>query len=107
MVRLLAAFAALALFAGFASSAIADDRAPRSAGSKGTVTAWDEYKGRVLEHRFCVRTRYSWDYASCGNRLRDELKRNWCAQLGPGMHRYYYQVGDGRPVRATLVCRRS
>lgn len=103
MTRLLAALATLVLATSFAA---ADDRNPRSAGAKGAVTAWDEFSNRVLEHRFCVRTRYSWDYASCGNRLRDELKLRWCAIRGPGTHRYLYQVGDARPVRSTLVCRR-
>ena len=102
MFRLLAAGAALALITSFA---LADDRTPPSAGSKGTVTAWDESNTTVLEHRYCVRTRYSWDYLTCGNRLRDALKRRVCNERGRGTYRYLFQVGDGKPFPSTLACR--
>jgi hypothetical protein len=104
MIRLLATFATLTLATSFA---VADDTNPASAGTKGTVTAWDESNTKVLEHRFCVKTRYTWDYVSCGNRLRDELKLHVCAERGPGMHKYLYQIGDGKVIRSTLVCRKS
>lgn len=103
MTRLLAAFATLVLATSFAA---ADDTNPRSAGAKGTVTAWDESSTKVLEHRFCTKTRYSWDYVSCGNRLRDELKLHLCAERGPGTHKYLYQIGNGRTIRSTLLCRK-
>jgi hypothetical protein len=102
MFRLAVAGATLALFA---SLAVAQERVPPSAGAKGTITAWDESNTRVLEHRFCVRTRYSWDYPACGNRLRDQLKRRFCAANPPGTYKYLTQVGDGKPYRSTLVCR--
>src|SRR5215510_11613127 len=86
MVRTLAVLATFIALAFAAPMASADDHIPRSAGSKGTVTAWDEFQHRVLEHRFCARTRNSWDYVSCGNRLRDELKISLCAARGPGNH---------------------
>ena len=101
MHRLLAAGALLALFT---TLAIADD-VPRYAGTKGTVTAWDETSTRVLEHRFCVKTRYSWDYPSCSNRLRDALKRHVCATQGAGTHKYLFQMGDSKPYPATVYCR--
>ena len=102
MFRLLASGATLALLA---SLAVADERTPRSAGTKGTITAWDESNTKVLEHRYCLRTRYSWDYATCGTRLRDQLKRHFCAVNPPGTYKYLTQVGDGKPYPSTLVCR--
>jgi hypothetical protein len=102
MFRLTAAAATLALIT---SLALADDKNSPSAGRKGTITAWDESNTTVLEHRFCIRTRYSWDYASCGNRLRDALKRHVCTLRGPGSYKYLYQIGDGRPYPSTLHCR--
>jgi hypothetical protein len=102
MFRLLAAGATLALLATLAA---ADERNPPSAGSKGTITAWDESNTKVLEHRYCVRTRYSWDYATCGTRMRDQLKRHFCAANPPGTYKYLTQVGDGKPYLSTLVCR--
>lgn len=103
MFRLLAASATLALVTS--SLALADDRNPLGAGAKGTITAWDESNTKVLEHRYCVRTRYTWDYMTCGNRLRDALKRHFCADHGPGTYRYFTQIGDGKPYQSTLVCR--
>jgi hypothetical protein len=100
MFRLFAAGATLALITTFA---VADDN-PRAAGTKGTITAWDESNTTVLEHRYCLKSRLTWDYVSCGNRLRDALKRKLCAG-GPGRYPYLYQVGDGRPSRSTMVCR--
>ena len=101
MFRLLATGATLAVIT---SLALADDN-PRAAGTKGTVTAWDESNSKVLEHRYCIKTRYSWDYANCGNRLRDALKRHYCAANGAGTYKYLYQIGDGKPYTSTLTCR--
>jgi hypothetical protein len=102
MFRLLAASATLALIT---TIAFADDNNPRAAGTKGTITAWDETTTKVLEHRYCVKSRYTWDYVSCGNRLRDALKRHHCRANGPGRYTYFTQIGDGKPYQSTLVCR--
>jgi hypothetical protein len=102
MVRIFAVGATLALVT---SLALADDRIPRYAGTKGTITAWDESSTKVLEHRFCVKTRSSWDYVTCGNHLRDALKRHVCAVRGRGTYKYLTQVGDGKPYESTLFCR--
>jgi hypothetical protein len=101
MFRLFAAGATLALITSFA---IADDN-PRAAGTKGTITAWDESQSKVLEHRYCVKSRLSWDYVGCGTRLRDALKRHYCRANGPGRYTYFTQIGDGKPYQSTLVCR--
>lgn len=107
MVRLFIVFATLI---SATSLSAADDldsaRNARTAGTKGTVTAWDESATRVIEHRFCVRSRLSWDYVRCGSRLRDEVKRQLCTTRGAGTHRYLYQVGDGRPMKSMVSCRR-
>jgi hypothetical protein len=105
MVRLLAVFATLMLATSF--SVADDDKNPAAAGTKGTVTAWDESNTVVLEHKFCLKTRHSWDYVSCGSRLRDRVKLQLCAARGPGTHRYLYQIGDARPTRSTVYCRKS
>jgi len=107
MVRTLAVGATLALVTSLALAplALADDRIPRYAGTKGTITAWDESSSKVLEHRFCVKTRSTWDYVTCGHHVRDALKRRVCAVRGPGTYKYLYQVGDSKPYESTLLCR--
>lgn len=75
-------------------------------GVKGTITAWDETHTTVLEHRSCVRTRYSWNYATCGSIIRTRVKLNLCSARGPGLHRYLYQIGDSRPIKSSVYCRR-
>src|SRR5689334_13608594 len=70
---------------------------PRGAGDKGTITAWDESRTRVIEHRYCARTGSTWDYVACGQRVRDDVRDKLCAHFGPGTHKYLYQVGDSKP----------
>jgi hypothetical protein len=79
---------------------------PRSAGARGTITAWDVSGTRVIEHRFCSKTHSSWDYSSCGARVRDEVKDKLCSHLGSGTHRYLYQVGDSKPLSSSVYCKR-
>jgi hypothetical protein len=101
MYRLLAASATLALFTSLALA----DNIPHYAGTKGTVTAWDETRTQVLEHRFCLKRGYTWDYTDCGVRLRDALKRHFCTSHPAGTYKYFMQVGDYRPYLTTLYCR--
>ena len=70
------------------------------------ITAWDEAGTKVLEHRFCIKTGGSWDYVTCGNRVRDRLKLQLCAERGPGLHKYLYQVGDGKPSASSVFCKK-
>jgi hypothetical protein len=78
----------------------------RSAGTRGTITAWDPSNTRVIEHRFCTRTRGSWDYVACGHRVRDDVRDKLCTALGPGTHRYLYQIGDAKPSSSSVYCKR-
>ena len=88
-----------------ATQAGADDNPP-TAGSKGTITAWNEAGDIVIAHRACVRTRGTWDYVLCGNILRDRVKSEVCAAKGPGTHKYLYQVGDGRKNPSSVFCKK-
>jgi len=87
------------------SYAVADDTYP-TAGTKGTITIYDDAGIAVLDHRACVRTRGSWDYVTCGNILRDRFKLHTCRVKGAGMHKYRYQVGDSKPLASQLYCKR-
>ena len=88
-----------------ATQATADDN-PRTAGHKGTITAWSEAGDLVIAHRICPRTRSSWDYVACGNALRDQMKTEVCLAKGPGTYKYLYQVGDGRKSPSSLYCKK-
>lgn len=78
------------------------------AGSPGTVTAYELDGRTVLEVKPCIRTgRYGgYDYARCGQWLRDSLRFQVCRAKGPGTHRYLYQVGDARPYELSVYCKR-
>jgi hypothetical protein len=101
----------LGLVLGLSSSAVADDddRSDyKAAGRKGTVTAYEMDGTTVIAHRFCAsRGRISWKYVECGTRLRERLKVKLCTKLGKGLHKYMYQVGDSRPSRSSVYCRRD
>ncbi|HEU0029602.1 MAG TPA: hypothetical protein VFQ53_03140 [Kofleriaceae bacterium] len=78
------------------------------AGTKGTVTAYDLDGHTVLENKVCLKMgRYSWDYVRCGNWLRDSIKFQLCRRATAGSTvPYLYQIGDGRPMRSSVYCRR-
>jgi hypothetical protein len=77
-------------------------------GRPGTVTAYELDGHTVIDVKACFRTTRSggYDYARCGDRLRDWLKIEICRAKGAGTHHYFYQVGDGRPTRLSVYCRR-
>lgn len=78
------------------------------AGTAGYVTAYELDGTSVIDVKVCFRTtKYGgYDYARCGERLRDRLKIEMCRAKGPGTHYYLYQVGDSRPFRMSVYCRR-
>jgi hypothetical protein len=78
------------------------------AGTPGTVTAYELDGHTVIDVKTCFRTTQhgGYDYARCGERLRDWLKIEVCRARGSGMHYYLYQVGDARPMRLSVYCRR-
>ncbi|MEO8698650.1 MAG: hypothetical protein ABI867_01370 [Kofleriaceae bacterium] len=91
---------------GSASIATAQ-RTWATAGTRGTVTAYELDGRTVIDHKTCLSSgRYSWDYPRCGNRLRDSVKLELCRTKGAGTHHYLYQLGDGRPSRASVYCSR-
>lgn len=98
------AWATALVVALIGARALAEDGTPPSAGTRGTVTAWDATAPRVLEHRFCMRAGASWDYVECGARLRERVDARLCAEQGPGRHPYRVQVGEGAPAAASVVC---
>ena len=76
------------------------------AGTKGTVTAWDEAGVNVIETESCAREQRTWDYAGCGARLRERVKEKLCTTQGLGMHRFRYQVGDSKKNPSTVSCKK-
>jgi len=78
----------------------------RTAGTRGTVTAYDLDGRTVLEHRTCFRRAGGYDYSSCSDRLRDGVKLQLCTRLGAGTHHFYYQLGDLSLVRSSVFCTR-
>jgi len=79
-----------------------------TAGTRGTVTAYDLDARTVLEHRVCFRhASGAYDYIGCGDRLRDDLKVRMCNLRGPGTHHYYYQVGETKPYWSSMFCPRK
>jgi hypothetical protein len=106
MNRLMIACAILAAVPAAVSFADPYRTPPRSAGAKGTITAWDTSEKRVIEHRFCTKTHSSWDYPSCGAKVRDDVRDKLCRHLGPGTHRYLYQIGDSKPSTSSVYCKR-
>lgn len=77
-----------------------------TAGTRGTVTAYQLDGQTIIDHRTCLSSsRSSWDYARCGSRLRDRVKLELCARHGHGTQEYLYQIGDARPTRSSVYCR--
>ena len=95
-----------ALFVTAAATAVAHADLSQ-AGTKGTVTAYELDGRTVIEVKPCFRTTSygGYDYARCGQWLRDSLKFQVCRAKGPGTHHYLYQVGDGRPYEFSIYCR--
>src|SRR4030095_15745837 len=88
---------AITLLALVTTASVAAAQRYSTAGTRGTVTAYELDRTTVLEHRSCPRSGASWNYMYCGDRLRDAVKLTLCGRLGKGTHHYYYQVGDSRP----------
>ena len=103
MTRLLVLLALLAL----APHAHADPYW-RGHGNRGSVTAYELDGRTVIDRRLCtVRYRSNTvEYGPCSARLRDEVKTRMCLRRGPGTHHYYFQLGDNRPYRSSVYCRR-
>jgi len=97
--------AALIVIAAATGTAVADRD---HAGAPGYVTAYELDGRTVIDVKVCFRTTSygGYDYARCGERLRDWLKIEVCRARGSGTHYYLYQVGDARPMRLSLYCRR-
>lgn len=87
---------------GLAEAAHADSGRP---GTRGTISAYAPSPNTVVESRRCSRTRHSWNYTTCGKLVRAEVKRQLCSRLGKGLHRYYYQIGNGRKSRSSVYCK--
>jgi hypothetical protein len=88
-----------------ATTAIAAADDYRSAGTRGTVTAYELDGRTVVSHKFCTRTgKYTFDYVRCSEWLRESVKLSLCNRLGSGTHHYLYQLGDERPIRSTVFC---
>ena len=96
---------AITLLALVLTASVAAAQRYTTAGTRGTVTAYELDGSTVISHKVCLRTGYTWDYSRCGVRLRDSVKYAMCGR-GGGTHHYYYQVGDGRPLRSSVYCSR-
>jgi hypothetical protein len=90
------------------TASVADANPYRDAGSRGTMTAYQLDGRTVIDVKSCFRTTRhgGFDYVRCGDRLRDSVKLRVCRDRGPGTHHYFTQIGDGRPSRSAVYCRR-
>ena len=95
---------AIAVLALSTAASVAVAQRYTTAGTRGTITAYELDARTVLEHKLCPRTGYTWDYVRCGTWLRDAVKLTLCNRFGSGTHYYYYQVGDSRPMRTSVYC---
>lgn len=67
-----------------------------TAGTKGTVTAW-EGGTKVIDVEACTPTDDGgWDYVSCSHTLREKVVEILCKR-GAGKYSWGYQVGDEKP----------
>lgn len=73
-------------------------------GHKGTVAAYSPITD-VYDSERCPRTKYSWDYVSCGKALRERVKERMCQTRGKGTHKYFYQIGNGRKTTSSVYCK--
>jgi hypothetical protein len=89
-----------------ATVAVADPDWSRTAGTRGTVTAYELDGRTIISHKTCLSMRSTWDYSRCNDRLRDTVKFEVCRSRGSGTHHYLHQIGDGRPYRASVYCTR-
>ena len=96
------AIASFVALAATATVAVAEDY--RSAGTRGTVTAYHLDGHRVISHRFCSRLGRTYDYGQCSQSLRESVKIRLCSELGSGTHHYLYQLGDDRPIQSSVYC---
>ena len=108
MTRLLVV-AALVVFgslAALANQLAHADPVWHASGIRGHVTAYD-LDGSLIDRRLCITHRSgAVQYAGCSARLRDEVKLRKCTRYGAGTHHFYFQYGDSRPVRSSVVCPR-
>jgi hypothetical protein len=73
-------------------------------GSHGTVTAYEPDAKTVIHWEACAPHRHSYDYVTCGKRLRERVAEMMC-QRGEGVHHWLYQISDGRPIPEQTTCR--
>ena len=73
-------------------------------GSKSTVTAYGPDGTTVIKFEPCPRIGRSYDYPTCGKKLRTEVNASLCAQ-GGGSHAWFYQIGSSSPIPEHALCR--
>jgi len=98
-------FSALILFS-FAITTAAEAGTGRP-GHKGTISAYAPSITDVFDSERCKKKKLTWDYIGCGKELRARVKARLCAKHGKGLHKYYYQVGDGKKSNSSAYCKDS
>ena len=76
------------------------------AGSKGTVTAWENSGKKVITVESCgAGENGDFDYVSCSKVLRERVVDIVCKR-GPGTYKWDFQVGDEKPfLTQTTTCK--
>ena len=72
-------------------------------GSRSTVTAYESDGTTVMKLEACPRMGRSYDYVTCGSKLRAEVNAMLCAR-GPGRHTWVYQIGATSPMVEHQLC---
>jgi hypothetical protein len=73
-------------------------------GSRSTVTAYEVDGTTVIKLESCPRIGRTYDYVSCGSKLRAEVNAMLCAR-GSGTHTWMYQIGTSSPIVEHERCR--
>jgi hypothetical protein len=73
-------------------------------GSKSAVTAYEADGTTVIKFEPCERVGRTYDYPTCGKRLRDSVAQMMCAR-GKGTHAWRYQIGSTAQLPETTFCR--
>lgn len=94
------ALASLAVFV----SATASADSTTGAGTKGHVTAYEADGKTVIRVDSCPSKKLSFDYPTCGKKLRDDVKDLLCKR-GKGPHKWKYQIGDSKQMDQASTCK--
>jgi hypothetical protein len=73
---------------------------------KGSCGAY-ELDGTVIVERRCLHRSggRTYDYVTCGKRVRDRAKELICRVRGKGLHKFLYRSGESKPSPSSVYCK--